>query len=68
MESKEPVYSEVINIRVTMEEYEALLRLSHRERRDFRRQAAIIISQKLEDLGLLPLPPRDDPILKKLYD
>jgi hypothetical protein len=41
------------------EETKALIRLARRERRDLRQQAALIIRQELERLGLLPK--EDDP-------
>ena len=41
-------------LRLSGDEKDALVKLSERERRDPRAQAALLIRQRLEDLGLLP--------------
>lgn len=43
-----------ITITLTPEERDALALLALRERRDTRRQAAILVTAELERLGLLP--------------
>ena len=46
-----------ITINLEREERAALMQLAERERRDPRSQAAWLIRQQLEQLGLLPLAP-----------
>jgi hypothetical protein len=45
-----------LNVYIQQAERAALLQLAQNERRDPRDQAALLIRQRLEQLGLLPAP------------
>jgi hypothetical protein len=46
-----------ITIMISQEEMEALIKLSERQRRDPKDQAAILIRRELEEYGLMPWKP-----------
>ena len=45
-----------MTINIEPEERDALVKLAHQEKRDFRQQAALLICERLRQLKLLPAP------------